>query len=566
MTQTEVDRSLVEHLDVAIDNAVEGLFAVQRADGSWRDTLPSAATATGSCIIALHLADPVGSRQLIDQGAEWLRQAQGGDGGWGEAVGAPSNINSTGISIAALQFVAPERSRDQVRSGQDWLDRHGGIEVLTDLSKSSLGPVCQHYLSLTGLYDEDSMVRIPVELSLFPHFIRRKFCFSMPGLMSWGVMQARLRESGRPRRLINRLAEPRALAFLESVRQFEGDAGGYEESPLMASIVCIGLARAGVADDLVQHCLAYMRSTVRADGSWAVNRDLELTATTHVTCGLQEVRRGGDPRLVATGTWLLGCQLTSGFPPTGCPAGGWGWSRPSGWPGSLDTADALIVLSRFRCRAHEPSIQRGLDWLHAMQNRDGSWSYFCRDSRLPVDTPCAVMTAHVLIALKAAGGLSSAHPAVARALRWFGRVQRPDGAIESAWYTGLAAGTGMSLAALGRLGEHGSPTARRCREWLLGHQNDDGGWGDGTGGPSTVEETAWALLGLADCGPYPVDDTVRLGARWLMEHQDGNGLWRPALVGLYMHDLLFASDHFANGYALQALGRARRRIITGAEE
>lgn len=546
-------------MNEALDLAAEALLAARRADGSWQDTLPSAATATGSCVIALQLADPAGSRRLIERGADWLLRAQDADGGWGEAVGAPATINATGMAIAALNLVAPGRAADAVARGLKWLDGRGGMPVLDDLSKSSLGPVCQHYLSLSGLYDENQMARIPVELSLFPHFIRRQFAFSFPGLMSWGAMQARLRRAGPVRRLINRLAVPRAVAFLDSVRRFEGETGGYEESPLMVSIVCIGMTRAGLAPGIVSHCLDYLRATVRPDGSWAVNRDLEHTATTHVTWGLHEIGRGRDPRLAATAQWLASGQLREPFRPTGCPAGGWGWSQPSGWPGSLDTADALVALAGFGGTAYAANLRAGVGWLLAMQNKDGSWSYFCRDSKLPVDSPCSVMTAHSLIALMEAGAMTAADRAVARAVRWFGRVQRPDGAIEAAWYTGLTAGTGASLAALGRLGLTGDPATGPARRWLLDHQNPDGGWGDGTGGPSTAEETSWALLGLADCGAHPVDEAIGRGTAWLLDRQRPDGLWDPSLVGMYMHDLLYASDHFANGYVLQALGRVRRR-------
>lgn len=551
------EATLNDRIDAAVAGAVRGLAATRRADGSWADTLPSAATSTASSIIALHLAAPDACRDLIEGGVRWLLKAQDSDGGWGEAVGAPASVNATAMAIAGLLLCAPAEAAALDR-GWDRFDRMGGLPVLDDLSVSSLGPVCQQYFAIAGRFDESRMVRIPLELSLFPAWIKRRYCFSFPGLMSWGLMQAKVRKEGPLRCRLNALATPKALAFLRGLVEFEGPDGGFEESPLMVALVCIGLTRAGQASEIVDHCVRYLRATVRPDGSWAVTRDLEFTATALLTIGLHESAGEGGPAgldLAPTEQWIRRFQMTEGFGPTGCPPGGWQWSKPSGWPGSLDTADGLRALAGFADGPGDENLRRGVRWLLEMQNADGSWSYFCRNSRLPVDSPCSLMTAHAVTALQTAGGLTAADRPVARAADWLCRAQRPDGAVTTSWYVGLTAGTGSALAALARLGLADRPAAGRYRDWLLGHQNPDGGWGDGQGSPSSVEDTAWALLGLAECEP---DSPAALrAADWLLARQQPDGQWPPALVGLYMHNLLFASDHFATGFALQALGRLR---------
>jgi squalene-hopene/tetraprenyl-beta-curcumene cyclase len=361
------------------------------------------------------------------------------------------------------------------------------------------------------------------------------------------------------------------LNFLREVARFEGPQGGFEESPLMVALVCIGLSRAGTGRDIVDHCVSYLRRTARADGSWAVTRDLEFTVTALLTVGLREAGQIDATRLERTVAWMRGCQMTEPFAPTGAPAGGWQWSQPSGWPGTLDTADGVDALCVFG--QSDGSVRRGVQWLLDMQNADGSWSYFCRNSRLPVDSPCSLMTAHAMIALRNAAGMTAADIPIARAARWIARTTDQDGALSTAWYTGLTAGTGSALAALGRVGLADSPAARKLTGWITTHQNPDGGWGDGAGGASTVEETCWALLGLADsAGPgarqAAAEESLVRGAAWLLDRQGsgGAGLWAPAYVGVYIDDLLFASDHFANGYALQALGRVRQRLYGPAPE
>jgi len=546
-------------LDRGIAAATAALLSARRADGSWRDTLPSSPSATGSAIIALHIADPQGSACLIAAGAAWLRQAQGADGGWGDAPGAAATLNGTAIAVAALVIVAADESGLQIKKGLECICRFGGVAAVGDKRKCSLRAVCQHYLYLAGLYPSSELTAIPIELALVPARLRQKLSFTVPGAMSWGVMQARTGASGPMRRAIKRVAELAALAYLDWIQGYEGHGGGFEESPLMVSIVCVGVARAGVAPQIARRCVDYLSATTRPDGSWPVNRDLELSATTFVAIGLQESGVQTD-QTSPTLSWIRRCQRGTPFMPTGCPAGGWGWSLPSGWPNADDTADALIALAGFGLNPADDTIRRGIAWLLRMQNKNGSWSCFCRDTPFSLDSPCAVMTSHAVTALRVAGGHHAADRPMARAVRWFASVQHDDGAMGCIWYAGLTAGTGCVLDALGGLGLSATPTAQRCMNWLLVHQGDDGGWGAGQGKTATVEETAWAMLGLLGADLDPRHTALRRAASWLLSQQQPDGLWAPALLGVYFLDLLYTCDHLANGYALQALGRYRHAL------
>ncbi|MDE2288214.1 MAG: squalene--hopene cyclase, partial [Burkholderiales bacterium] len=83
------------------------------------------------------------------------------------------------------------------------------------------------------------------------------------------------------------------------------------------------------------------------------------------------------------------------------------------------------------------------------------------------------------------------------------------------------------------------PPLQRGAQWLLGIQNDDGGWGeDGDSykldyhgyerAPSTASQTAWALLGLMAAG-YADDPAVASGIAYLLETQGADGLWEEEL-------------------------------------
>jgi squalene-hopene/tetraprenyl-beta-curcumene cyclase len=557
---------LDDGVDAHLASAVSALFGLQRPDGSWLDTLSPAAVVTATAIVGLRVADPAGSADLIEAGASWLRRTQNADGGWGDAPGTPSTLIVTPTVVGALALVAPAASAEHVRRGLARIEGFGGMDAVRDPRRCKLSVMCEIMLALGGLHEENQIRRMPLELVYLPRRLQRRMSFIMPILYSWGLMQTRTRRFRPARRWLNRSAEPRIRAYLTEIEAFHGEDGGFQDSPLMVSLVCLGLARAGLWPDIVERCVRYLRASARADGSWSVNRCLCFSATTWVTLGLQLAAPGADPRLDEALAWITAAQRDTEFTPTGAPPGGWGWSVPSGWIDSDDTADALLCLAQAGLRPDDERAGRGVAWLRAMQNSNGSWSCFCRDGRLGLDAPCAAMTAHAVLALHTAGGAPPDDPAVARALRWFGRVQRPDGAIAALWYRGLTAGTGSVLEAFGHLGLGRAPVALRCRDWLLAHQRPDGGWGDGCGAPSTCEETAWALLGLLAGDVTAEHPAVRSGVAWLTDRQRPDGLWDPAMVGFYFFDLSYSNDMLAAGYAVQALARYERLRSAPAAE
>lgn len=549
----------VDRVESAIEHAVHHVFQAQRADGSWQDHLPSSAVSTGAALIALACADRERFAPLLTTGAAWLRETQRADGGWGDAVVDPGNLNGTAIAAAALQILDPTGSAGAVRRGLDFLEAHGGFDALRDRARCTLSTICLTFLAQAGLYDWQRLGHIPFELILMPQGLQRKVSFTLPGLLSWGLMQAHTRPYGPLRRAVNRIAEPRALRWLEGVQAYEQFRGGYEESPLMAAIVCFGLRRAGVGAPIAGRCREYLLTTRRPDGSWSINRDLEFSATMFLLMGLQAAGYGDDPRLGPTREWVLRSQRTAPFFPTGCPAGGWGWSLPSGWPNTDDTSSALTVLPGLGVPPGDGQLRAGVEWLLQMQHKNGAWSCFVKGGRLTLDGPCPIFTAHALIGLHMSGGLGPDHPAMQRALSWLGSVQRPDGSVHGLWYRNFTAGTAAVLEAYGVLGRAADPVAQRCRDWLLAHQHSDGSWSGGIGGEPTAEETAWALAALLAAGVPATAPGLQRAADWLVRSQLLDGSWRPSVIGVYFSSLFYSSDHLCTGYVLQALGRFWRQ-------
>jgi squalene-hopene/tetraprenyl-beta-curcumene cyclase len=543
-------------LEDALAAAVKALYGLQRDDGSWAGTLSPSAVATGSAVIALHRHDSVRNASWIGAGCRWLRQAQDDSGGWGDDVAAPATVNATGIAVAALAIADPGNSADAIAAARTRIEGLGGQAVFADKRQCSLRGVVQQYLADAGLYPQELISRTPLELVLMPAALRQRLSFTLPGVFSWGLWHS-LRRPGRAHRLLVRVAQPRVLDYLERLQRFEDYRGGFEESPLMTSCVAYALIRSRVAPAMVTRCVDYLRRTMRDDGSWSVDRDMDVSVTGFVSVALAAADPDA-PELVPALDFLRSAQRWEPFGATGCPGGGWGWSLPSGWPNAGDTGATMLALHALGVTSNDPALRAGVAWLTEMQNSNGSWGCFTRNARISLDSPCVVLTADAVTALHRAGGVPATDDRVRRALAWFGRMQRADGAVGgSQWYTGDVVGTAHALRMFAEVGAADHAVARGARRWLRAAAGADGSWG-------SVEETSWALIALLAAGDPdtadPDDGTlIRAGARWLAGAQRADGRWDPAMVGVYFLDVLYAYDHFADALAVRALAACRRQ-------
>ena len=289
---------------------------------------------------------------------------------------------------------------------------------------------------------------------------------------------------------------------------------------------------------------------------------------------------GNVPNAETTRDWILSCQFRDVHPYTNAAPGGWGWTHlPGSVPDADDTAGALLALSRLPLNdASRDAARHGVRWLLDLQNRDGGWPTFCRGwTNLPFDRSGADLTAHAIRALAAwrnECGTSIDHAIIA-GFRYLAHEQRPDGSWLPLWFgnehvTGdenPVYGTARVLPAYEAFRLSGDEGAQRGQAWLLGAQNDDGGWGGAKGAPSSVEETAQAVSALCRCGDAEV--AARRGLRWLAARLDAGTVGEPSPIGFYfaklwyfekLYPLIFAAEAFR----LAETGKATNK--TGARK
>jgi sporulenol synthase len=221
--------------------------------------------------------------------------------------------------------------------------------------------------------------------------------------------------------------------------------------------------------------------------------------------------------------------------------GGWGFSDVNTMnPDVDDTTASLRSLSRI-VPPERSAWERGISWLLTMQNDDGGWAAFEKNTDtklfefLPIekgeflltDPSCADITGRTLEFFGNYTNLSRDHNAINKGIKWLLKNQEKDGSWYGRWgicylYGTWAAITG--LLAVGIPAYH--PAIQKAVIWLRGIQNEDGGWGESCKSDSkktyvrlhtsTLTHTSWALDALISASEKPTAK-IRKGITYLLE-------------------------------------------------
>jgi len=543
-----------DQLTEAIAEGAEALFAAQRADGvfDYGGSSLTSTLGTVGAVCALHFADPGGAADLIEAGVGWLKRTQAEDGGWAMVPGEASEAGPTAVASAVLHLTGPEGNAAEVGAGQRWMLESGGLDAIPH---AEVVAWCRQFYGFAGWLAPEDMRRFPLELALLPGLSRKLFDLRVPMVYALGLAQSRHKPLTRLQKTLSRKAEPNALAAIRQVYEHEGSTGAWCEDAWVTGLVCAGLARAGLGDDMVTAAVDWFRRMMAPDGSWA-SGPLDLTWSMYATAGLLEAGYTTDPRLTSVKELFLRLQQDRPFTAFGCPPGFWGWSGTHGWPATLETGEIVSALCHLPGDDQADAVRRGVTWLTLQQDTRGSWGLCVRNTKVANSGPCPHMTAQAVDGL-----LDSGVPAddrrVRRALNWFAKAQRPDGSFESVWYRMHTAGTSAVLQTFAKAGQADALPARRARDWLERTRLDDGSWGTGAGDPGTVEETGWAVSALLAAGAGI--EVVRPGVEWLLAQREPGGGWPAASVNEYVrHVCRYPNPALAHGLALKALARYRK--------
>ncbi|MBL6764577.1 MAG: squalene--hopene cyclase [Verrucomicrobiae bacterium] len=308
------------------------------------------------------------------------------------------------------------------------------------------------------------------------------------------------------------------------------------------AIVAIALRESGLSEDLPgvkQSCEWLMDKEIRFKGDWRHKNDADVEPS------------------------------------------GWVFEYENKWnPDVDDTAMVLLALRQIPTddkRRRDEVFARGLKWMLSFQCRDGGWAAFDKDctkgilEKVPfadhnamLDPECADITARIL-ELLGYEGFTTEHPQVKRALAYLKTQQEEDGSWYGRWGVNYIYGTWQVLRGLRALRlDMSQDWLQRARQWLVGAQRGDGGWGERCNtyddpvykaqGPSTASQTAWAVMGLCvfddpDC------PALTRGVEYLVRQQEKDGSWaEEETTGTGFPQVFYLKyDMYRNAWPLLAL-------------
>jgi squalene-hopene/tetraprenyl-beta-curcumene cyclase len=479
-TATHTDQDAL----LAVERACQHLLACQDESGWWKGELQTNVTMDAEDMLLrefLGIREPSGTART----AVWIRSQQREDGSWANFHDGPGDLSTTIEAYVALRLAGDSGDAPHMRAAAAFIRECGGLErarVFTHI-----------WLALFGAWSWTQVPELPPELMLLPSWAPLSIydfaCWARQTVVAMSIVLA-----VRPTRSL-----PFRLDELHGSRPWQRPRG---RTP-----------------------------TARALGS--VDRALALY-------GRRPLRRLREVALARAERWIVRRQEADGS---------WGGIQPP-WVYSL------IALYLRGYAVDHPVIRAGLEGLERFTLHEPD------SRRLEACQSPVWDTALALVALGDAG-VAPDHPAMLRAADWLLAEQVPlvgDWAVRrptlrpGGWafefandYYPDVDDTAEVVLALLRVAhpdrERLATAVARGVEWLVGMQDDGGGWGAFDAAntkrilrdvpfcdfgevidPPSADVTAHALEMLAAVGRAD-SDAARRALAWLTAEQEVDGSW-----------------------------------------
>jgi squalene-hopene/tetraprenyl-beta-curcumene cyclase len=592
-----------------MSRAAEHLLSLQEDSGYWCALLTADTTLESDYILLqlwMHPPNPDGpdrgewrppNRGQINRAADRILSRQLPDGGFNIYVDGPSEISASVKAYFALKLSGIPVADARLARLRGRILELGGMQAANSYTKVNL--------SLFDLYPREDTPSIPPEILLLPG----KVLYQMSSWTRAIVVSLAIVHAHDPRRPV-----PAGFNLDELLTPGQSTACGNEDSWLSWRKTFVqsdrilklwekyGFAR--IRKAALRKCEHWMLERMKhAEGLGAIYPPMQYSImaldvlgyaadhpvrveavrqfdrlmvddgktlffqpcfspvwdTAIASYALGEAGYGDSPAISRAADWLLAREIRR--------HGDWSvkrpYTEPSGWafefrndwyPDIDDTAMVILAFPHMRAtnpRAQSATRQRALDWLFAMQSKDGGWAAFDVDNNWEIlthvpfadhnamlDPTCADITGRTLEAL-AAQGYERNNSACKRAIDYLTRTQLSDGSWYGRWGVAYIYGTCFALRGLRAMDEDDhEPHIQRANEWLRSIQNPDGGWGESCASydndifvpaPSTPSQTAWALMGLMAGGDNSSSSVVE-GIEYLMRTQESDGSWPEKLA------------------------------------
>lgn len=567
-------------IDEEISRMTTFLLQQQQQDGSWHFCFENGTVIDAYVIILFRILE-VPNEALIRELHDRILHEQQQDGCWRlYADEEDGNLSASVEAYYALLYSGYSQSTDEpIQRAKQYIQSKGGIGKVTSiLTKAILAATGQMKWPL-------SISMIPLEILMFPaYFPINYFEFSgysrvhltpmlimadlgfaltiphapdlsdltdsrnvgdeltPPGYqdMQDDILRGRSRLLGNPRH-IHETARTRAEQFMLDRIESDGTLYSYASSTILMIFALLAL-KYDKQHPLITKAISGLTAMQcrSSEGKTTIqNSPSTVWDTALITYALQEASITDDHKSIQlAASYLLSRQQDktadwSIHNPNTVP-GGWGFSESNTINPDVDDTTAALRAIRSLSTAL-PTVQqswnRGLNWVLSMQNKDGGWPAFEKNTNKEMLTWLAIdgaksaatdpseadLTGRTLEYLGKFAGLDTRHEWIKRGTKWLIQNQEKDGSWYGRWGVCYIYGTWAALTGLMAVGLPAShDTVQKGTEWLLSIQNSDGGWGESCQsdrllhyvplGESTPSQTAWALDALIAVHPKPTPE------------------------------------------------------------
>jgi sporulenol synthase len=572
-------------LDEATRSLVQRLLQLQDADGAWRLCFESGTLPDAYMIIITRALQMEEQQQQLKQWCDRILSRQTESGAWRlYADETEGNLSATVECYLALLYSGMYQASDEpLLRAEQYIVSRGGLKAVSSLLTKVL-------LAVTGQQPWPRSLLLPIELLLIPKEAPISF-FDFVGYARVHIAPALVLAD---QRFVLRSPSPPSLSHLlirqQPERAYVKQHDTRDKSSFLQLVQEQLLKLGGLTERLrhraVQEAERFMLQRLETDGtlySYASATFLMIFALLSLGYPpkhpvLQQAYRGllGLPGVCGKHPHVQNCTSTvwdtslishalqaagvSASHPAIARAsayilsrqqrklgdwhhrnpnpygGGWGFSDINTInPDVDDTSAALRALKQLRAaKPYQEAWNLGLYWLLTMQNDDGGWPAFEKNTDLTmltwipmehaadvaIDASSADLTGRTLEFLGTHAGLSAKHSFVQRGSEWLVSHQEEDGSWYGRWGICYIYGTWAALTGLAAVGiEKDSKAVRRGTKWLLSIQHEDGSWGESCRSDEvkhyvplsfgTPSQTAWALDALIAVHDHPTPEMVK---------------------------------------------------------
>lgn len=617
-----------------IDRLAATLIQQQQQDGSWHFCFENGTSIDAYVIILLRTLN-VEHESLIKQLHDRILHEQQPEGSWKLFLDeGDGNLSASIDAYYALLYSGYSQTTDEpIQRAKHFIQSKGGLGKASSLLTKSI-------LAATGQIQwPASISSIPLELLLLPKsFPINFFEFSgysrvhlapllimadrnfaiktdqTPDLsdlvinrmddeeqhsrqyreMQSSIQSGLSRLIGTPR-YIHEAATTKAEQFMLQRIEADGTLYSYASSTILMIFALLALEY-DQQHPLITHAvdgIIAMRCSI--DGKTTIqNSPSTIWDTALLAYALQEAGLSADHSAIRkSAAYLLSRQQYKSADwsihnPNTMP-GGWGFSETNTInPDVDDTTAALRAIKGISQTdpTYRESSNRGLNWILSMQNKDGGWPAFEKNTNkemltwlaidgaksAAIDPSEADLTGRTLEYLGNFAGLDTRHEFVKRGAKWLIKNQEDNGSWYGRWGVCYIYGTWAALTGLKATGLSANHEAlQRGAKWLLNIQNADGGWGESCTsdrllryvplGMSTPSQTAWALDALIAVHPQPTA-AIHRGVSKLIESMQENNWTTAYPTGAALPGSFYIHYHnYRYIWPLLALSHYRRKYI-----